>query len=225
MVECNLSYKKKVIALRNMIRLFTLMVIGLSYFTDFYFLALNVFLAYIPIELSFQMTSLNNKYLKLFLSFFFILFFPNVPYLATDIIHMDMLEIYNYNTNLSSTSLKVWILTLMLFLTIFVLILTGFNELLKQVNFLGQELKIDLIGRGLILLFVSFLSSLGMYVGRFSPRFHSIDFFRSPIYVLKTVFLDWSYSKIGLVFIFIVLHVGIIIGILVNNKLNSQETA
>ena len=203
--------------MRNILRLFTLIVIIMASFTDFYFLALNVFLAYIPIELSFQLSNFNNKYLKILLACFFILFFPNIPYLSTDIIHMDMLDIYNYNTNLSSTDPKVWILTLTLFLVLFIYILIGFNELLKQLNYLGRTFKLNKSIQGVILLTFSFLSSLGMYVGRFAPRFHSIDFLKSPIYVLKTIFFEWSFSKVELVFIFLFFHLIIIATILLHN--------
>lgn len=197
--------------MKNIIRIFTLVLLVMAYTSTFSFLTLNVFLAYIPIELSFQISYFKNKYVKILLACFFILFFPNVPYLVTDVIHMDMIAVFDYSTGLSNENIRLWLLIVGMFASVFCYVLVGFTELLKQTKYVSETLKLSQLTTAGGLSFFFLLSSLGMYVGRFAPRFHSIDFVKQPIYVLKTVFLEWSYSKIELVGLFFVLHV-IIVG-------------
>lgn len=190
--------------------------------STFSFLTLNVFLAYIPIELSFQISFFKNKYIKLILGSFFILFFPNVPYLVTDIIHMDMIAVFDYGTGLSNENIRLWLLIVGMFASVFCYVLVGFTELLKQVRYVSDTLKLSKLASIGGLSFFLFLSSLGMYVGRFAPRFHSIDFIKQPIFVLKTIFFEWSYSKIELVGLFFVLQVIIIGTMLICVKLTKN---
>ena len=56
-------------------------------------MALNVFLAYIPLEISFYFERVNRK-LTYFLMALWLLFYPNAPYLFTDFFHLAELKIY-----------------------------------------------------------------------------------------------------------------------------------
>lgn len=51
--------------------------------THFHFMALNVLLAYIPIELSYLLNAEKRKRVWL-LGFAWLIFYPNAPYLFTD---------------------------------------------------------------------------------------------------------------------------------------------
>lgn len=193
-----------------------LIIVG-TYNTRFSFLSLNILLAYIPLEMAFQFFKAKNKYVKAILAALFMLYFPNIPYLVTDIIHMDILDIYNHFTGDSITNLADWTLTVVLFISIFSYVVLGFGQLIKLLSYAKQEFRLSVKSLSLSLVGVCFLSSLGIYAGRFPPRFHSIDIFVRPWYVFKTIFLDWSFIKFEIVLLFLVLHL-IIIGIMTMNK-------
>ncbi|RST96375.1 hypothetical protein CBF36_00225 [Vagococcus bubulae] len=193
-----------------------LLIIG-AYNTRFSFLSLNILLAYIPLELSFQFFRVKKNGLKLGLAALFMLYFPNIPYLVTDIIHMDILDIYNHFTGDSIKNLGDWTLTIVLFLAIFSFVLIGFGQLLKLLSYAKKQYRLTTTQVSGVLLLVCFLSSLGIYAGRFPPRFHSIDIFVRPWYVFKTIFLEWSFIKLEIVLLFLGLHLAII-GVMTMNR-------
>lgn len=203
--------------MKNIVRLMSLLLIIGAYNTRFSFLSLNILLAYIPLELSFQFFRVKKNSLKIGLAALFMLYFPNIPYLVTDIIHMDILDIYNHFTGDSIKNLGDWTLTVVLFLAVFSFVLIGFGQLLKLLNYIKNRYALNMTQVSVILIVVCLLSSLGIYVGRFPPRFHSIDIFVRPWYVFKTIFLDWSFVKLEIVFLFLILHLAIV-GVMTMNK-------
>lgn len=192
--------------------------IFITWSTHFNFLALNTLLAYIPIELSFQIQKTKNHSLQIGLAFLWLLFFPNIPYLATDIIHTDLLNLYNNTTGMSVESVRGWGLIFILFLVAFSYINWGFTELFSLAELAKQKLKLRNSVMCLGLCFVSLLSSMGMYAGRFSPRLHSKHFFMEPLRVLEIIFLQWSMKKAELIILFFLLHVGIMGTLYVTRK-------
>lgn len=207
--------------MKNIVRLMSLLLIIGTYSTRFSFLSLNILLAYIPLELSFQFFRVKNNYVKTGLAALFMLYFPNIPYLVTDIIHMDILDIYNHFTGDSIKNLGDWTLTIVLFLAIFSFVLLGFGQLLKLVCYAKKNSNLSTKQLSIGLVVVCLLSSLGIYAGRFPPRFHSIDIFVRPWYVFKTIFLDWSVIKVEIVLLFLFLHLSII-GVMTMNKYLSK---
>lgn len=203
--------------MKNIIRFIILFIIIGAYNTRFSFLSLNIFLAYIPLELSFQFFRVKHSYVKLGIAALFMLYFPNIPYLVTDIIHMHMLNIYNQFTGDSIKNLSDWTLTIVLFLSIFSFVLLGFGQLLKLMMYTKKRYELSTVQVNLALTLICFLSSLGIYAGRFPPRFHSIDVFSRPWYVFKTIFLDWSVVKLEIVLLFLFLHL-CIIGMMTMNR-------
>ncbi|UUV99426.1 DUF1361 domain-containing protein [Vagococcus luciliae] len=203
--------------MKNIVRLMSLLLIIGAYNTRFSFLSLNILLAYIPLELSFQFFRVKKNSLKIGLAALFMLYFPNIPYLVTDIIHMDILDIYNHFTGDSIKNLGDWTLTVVLFLAVFSFVLIGFGQLLKLLNYIKNRYALNMTQVSLILIAACLLSSLGIYAGRFPPRFHSIDIFVRPWYVFKTIFLNWSLVKLEIVFLFLILHLAIV-GVMTMNK-------
>lgn len=203
--------------MKNIVRLMSLLLIIGAYNTRFSFLSLNILLAYIPLELSFQFFRVKKNSLKIGLAALFMLYFPNIPYLVTDIIHMDILDIYNHLTGDSIKNLGDWTLTVVLFLAVFSFVLIGFGQLLKLLNYIKNRYALNMTQVSVILIVVCLLSSLGIYAGRFPPRFHSIDIFVRPWYVFKTIFLNWSLVKLEIVFLFLILHLAIV-GVMTMNK-------
>lgn len=60
----------------------------------FSFLLLNTFLGYIPIEISFHLGRQRSAWLFWPLVIIWLLFYPNAPYLLTDLFHLSLLQPY-----------------------------------------------------------------------------------------------------------------------------------
>lgn len=208
---------------KNIIRLIALLTIIIMYTTKFYFLSLNTLLAYIPVELSFHIKDVRSPILQVILGCIWLLFFPNIPYLVTDIVHSDMLQLYNYADGSSLPSVRLWALLIALFLVIFAFNLWGFSELLKLARYFKDKLNLHSYGIRLIVAAICFLSSMGIYAGRFPPRLHSIYFLTDPLKVFDIVFLQWSLKKLEFVLLFFVLHLGILVVLSIQNLLMGRK--
>lgn len=202
---------------QTIIRLLTIFIMLLMSQTTFHFLTLNTFLAYLPIELSFQIQRTSIPWIQKILSAFWLLFFPNIPYLASDIIHTDMLTIYSPMG--SVPSVWIWGLLIILFLVVFAYIVWGFTQLLALAMALQKKYHLkDWLTWGIIL-GICFVSSMGIYSGRFSPRLHSIYFLTDPWQVIDIIFLQWSVKKLELIILFWFLHLGILFVLYIHEQL------
>lgn len=205
---------------QTIIRLLTIFIMLLMSQTTFYFLTLNTFLAYVPIELSFQIQRTSHPWLQKILTVFWLLFFPNIPYLASDIIHADLLTIYSPMG--SVPSVRFWGLLIILFLVVFAYIIWGFTQLLALMTALQIKYRLKSWISWGILLGICFLSSMGIYAGRFSPRLHSVYFLTDPWQVVDIIFLQWSVKKLELVILFWFLHLGILFVLYIHERLRQE---
>jgi uncharacterized membrane protein len=161
------------------------------------FLVWNLFLAWIPFIISYftYTITLNRKQIYVIIpiaAFFWLIFFPNAPYILTDFQHLAG----------RWHELPVWYDVMMLIWFAFTGLLLGMVSL-----FLMQEIVQREFGRWLgwgFVLVVTALSSAGIYVGRFL-RWNSWDIFSNPkgmaMYTLQGV-LDPSIQTIGFVGLF-----------------------
>jgi len=146
------------------------------------YLIWNLFLAWIPylISLYFIKKDISaNRFIVYFI--FWILFFPNAPYLVTDVLHI-----------VSSLPTLLWYDSLLLFFFGWIGLFLGMLSLFH----IHQYLKMHM-GRlfsELIILAICFVSSFGVYLGRFE-RWNSWDIFISPLHLIK----DSFYIGTGLV--------------------------
>ncbi len=87
----------------------------------FNFLVLNTFLAYIPIELSFHIDVGKPKNGLLFwvIIIIWLLFYPNTPYLLTDLFHLSLLNPYGINGLLRLDDVMWFKFALLLISTLF----------------------------------------------------------------------------------------------------------
>lgn len=138
----------------------------------FGYLAKNLFLAWIPFGIAYVTYALSLTRKALFLvlpigAFFWLIFFPNAPYILTDIQHLPR------DTGGAplwyDVMLLVWFAWTGLFLGIVSLLLI--HEVVRR-EFGG------IIGWSFVIL-VSVLGSLGIYMGRFL-RWNSWDILRDP---------------------------------------------
>lgn len=172
---------------------------------------MNSFLAYVPIELSFQIKRVSSNSLRYGLLALWLLFFPNIPYLATDMVHGNLVNIYHNATKLSVETVKGWGYILLLFLMAFAYINWGFMEGLSLARYFQVQHKWKKRTGIFLGTVVCFLSSMGMYAGRFAPRLHSVYLFTDPLKVIHIIFFNWSVKKLELVALFFLLHAAILL--------------
>jgi uncharacterized membrane protein len=121
------------------------------------FLLWNLFLAWIPFQLSVTLTeSANrNKWYSYFLLLSWLLFFPNALYIITDLIHLD--ESYG--------DVPVWYDAILLFTCSVTGLIMAFVSLFQVEAFLKKNISPRHTGK--LVMAAIFLGSFGVYVGRF----------------------------------------------------------
>lgn len=134
----------------------------------------NLFLAWIPYVISLVV---NNKK-KLFSSAFlfypvalvWILFFPNAPYIITDLFHLKQ-----------SSAVPLWFDLLLIFSFAWNGLILGYLSLMKMENEVKQRLGARI--SQLFVIGVIALSAYGVFLGRYL-RWNSWDIFTDPFYLV-----------------------------------------
>ncbi|MBN2116236.1 MAG: DUF1361 domain-containing protein [Anaerolineales bacterium] len=162
------------------------------------FLIWNLFLAWIPFLISYvtYTMTIRRKWIYIVIpiaAFFWLIFFPNAPYILTDFQHL---------ANKWQQDMPVWYDVMMLVWFAFTGLLLGMVSL-----FLMQEIIRREFGRWTGWAFVALvtgLSSAGVYMGRFL-RWNSWDILRNPtgiaLYSFERV-QDPSLQSIGFISLF-----------------------
>jgi uncharacterized membrane protein len=164
-----------------------LFIVKFAFYEDTHlsFLIWNLFLAWIPLLILYIISALPqkaiNSVIAIALFFFWLIFYPNAPYLITDLVHIATIPI---SLTFNNTDLLSWLKITLIFLSIWLGILLSFYSLYpihnlvknKTSNFFG---KIFVIG-------FSIISSYGIYIGRFT-RLNSWDLFSSPKFILSII--------------------------------------
>lgn len=168
----------------------------------FSFMSLNVFLAWLPIIFAQLFISIKGRWRWIFAPLW-LLFFPNVPYLLTDLFHLASLKIYQPAGHFLDNSAGWWSYLLLL-LPALIMVFVG----MAQVFQLFSAVKLSLTKRigGFVLLAI--LSSLAVYIGRFD-RIHSIELILHPFAVLGSLTGNWSTEKFQFILMFSILQLGI----------------
>ncbi len=146
--------------------------ITLSDTTEYAFLIWNLFLAWIPLGMAYTVSfTKKRRYVLLtapFTAFLWLLFFPNAPYILTDLQHLSR----------PHTGVPVWFDMLLINWFAWTGILLGVFSL-----FMMHDIVRRIIGRWagwVFVLVVSTLSGLGIYLGRFL-RWNSWDLLFHPL--------------------------------------------
>lgn len=169
-------------------------------YTIYLFMLTNLFLAFVPWFISsiIQTHEIKNRFLFAVLIFFWIIFFPNAPYMLTDLIHLG-----------KNRAAPLWYDLIMLLTYGFAGLYYAFVslrvmevELLKRVSVKkkngGVISSILKSNRGIIFLRVIFIyvTCFGVYLGRFL-RWNSWDLIGNPVALLhdvcRRVFLPFNY--------------------------------
>ncbi|EEI18459.1 DUF1361 domain-containing protein [Lentilactobacillus hilgardii] len=166
----------------------------------FNFLVLNTFLAYIPIELSFHISIAKPKNAFIFWLFVIIwlLFYPNTPYLLTDLFHLSLLEPYGVNGLLRLNNVMWLKFSLLLISTLFSTLL-GMWGLERIAEAVSDRLRVhNTIFKHLLIIGLTFVTSVGIFIGRFL-RIHTIYLILTPEMFIRPLLNMWS--KDAIVFI------------------------
>ncbi|AVS32261.1 DUF1361 domain-containing protein [Listeria monocytogenes] len=149
------------------------------------FLILNVGLAYIPFEIA--------------------VFFPNAPYLLTDLLHLQRLEIYGAEGVLS-TAPWLWRHFTYIIVGVFFGLFIGFWSFAKMLAEIRRRFNwTSLLSYQLLLIGLILLSSYAIYIGRFS-RLHSIHLLTQPIDSLQIMFSVFHWPFWNFVFYFSIIQ-------------------
>ncbi|MGG5368417.1 DUF1361 domain-containing protein [Enterococcus sp. AZ196] len=170
--------------------------------TTFSFMGLNVFLAWLPIV--FAQLFIHFKGLRRwFFAPLWLLFFPNIPYLMTDLFHLASLKIYQPGGHFLMDS-NGWWSYLFLLLPIILMVFIGMAQVFK----LFSTVRLRIVQKVGCFVGLSILSSIAVYIGRFD-RIHSIELVFHPLNVLELLAGNWSTEKLQFVLMFSLLQLGI----------------
>jgi len=174
---------------------------ALSIHGAFSFLLLNTTLAYIPIELSFWLTERRSTLLFWLLAFIWLLFYPNAPYLMTDLFHLSLLQPYAAN-GLLRFDLAMWRDFAYLVGPTLVSVLVGTFSVDRIAAEIQRRLRLTKLPGGQVLIstLLFLFAAIGVYVGRFL-RLHSIYLLITPQYIIKQLIEMWSLKMLAFVFI------------------------
>lgn len=145
----------------------------------YHFLPWNLFLAWVPYLISMAAAYWHQRHPRrwrglLLLSIIWLAFFPNAPYLVTDLVHLDWRHPVPIWHDIVLLAAGVW---------------TGLFLALFSLRSM-QQIVADYAGRWLSWLFVAAtlgLTGLGVYLGRFG-RWNSWDLLTHPTDILSDTF-------------------------------------
>ncbi|KRN01316.1 hypothetical protein FD13_GL001120 [Levilactobacillus senmaizukei DSM 21775 = NBRC 103853] len=159
----------------------------------FSFLVLNTCLGVLPIEISFHLHSRQVQKAWLFWPIFalWLLFYPNTPYLLTDLFHLSLLRPYALSGLLRVTP-HIWIYFTYMVISAVGCSFLGFWSLNHVSHLVAERLvKGQRLGRVAILVALTFLTSVGIYIGRFL-RIHTIYLFLNPEQFVRPLITMWT---------------------------------
>jgi uncharacterized membrane protein len=144
--------------------------------TTYNFLLWNLFLAFVPLVLawiSYFFVTRTTKLVVVLLTLAWLLFYPNAPYMISDMIHVN-----------AASSMELYD-ALILFMFAILALFYGFYSLkiihLVYKTITGKKTAHTIVGAAIV------LSSAGIYLGRIL-RLNSWDLFTQPLQTMKVIF-------------------------------------
>lgn len=174
------SIDQVVLALLLFIALMITMRIAYANNIHYAFLMWNLFLGWIPFQLSITLLQHGNKsrIYRYVLLTMWLLFFPNSLYIITDLIHLDE----------SRGDAPVWYDAILLFTSSLTGLVMAFISLYQVEIFLRSVVTKKHVNK--LIIAAIFLGSFGVYVGRFL-RWNSWDIFVNPFSVFTEIILPF----------------------------------
>lgn len=175
------SRKLKVVAMSLLLTFFmlALYVVRIFYTNDYYYgmLLWNLFLAWLPFLFSYwaytRYFSKGRNIITVLAGFLWLLFFPNAPYIITDLIHLE-----------ERNGFPLWFDAVLVFTFAF----TGFILGLSSLYMIHRVLQhaFSTWKAWLMIMVMIAMSGYGIYIGRIL-RWNSWDLFTHPIPLLQDV--------------------------------------
>lgn len=146
----------------------------------------NFFLAFLPYLFSILTLVFIKKQSKILPGLFFILwllFFPNSPYMLTDVKYIGNIDMNSWMLNGMGDNVVDWIFLIKIVVSVLLGLIFGMLSLYEMHNLIKKR-RGTVLGWGFVSL-ICIISSFGVYIGRFL-RVNSWDVLK-PIYLLKTI--------------------------------------
>jgi uncharacterized membrane protein len=154
---------------------------GLGYI----FLVWNLFLAWIPFFISSFLIKTSRQGFPLFLPLLllpaWLLFFPNAPYILTDLFHLR-----------HKSQIPVWFDLMLILSFAWNGLMIGFLSLLDVQQFIREKFS-NTVG-WVFVITALIASSYGVYLGRFE-RWNSWDVLANPVYLLKDILGTFTHER------------------------------
>ena len=159
-----------------------LFVISLFETRVFNFVSLNLFLAYIPLELCFLLDLFKPRKkfewpIFIIFALIFILLVPNTFYMVTDLIHLNQFT-FDFYVQLNLTE---WLYFTFLLLSVFFAIYC-MALIFVHLSHFTSKLWLNRC----LLITLMFLNGLGIFIGRFL-RFHTVHLITRPFTIITEV--------------------------------------
>ena len=172
------------------------------------FMAFNTFLGYVPIELSFHLKRFNDRRALAFwlLLITWLVFYPNAPYVMTDLFHLSWLHPHTSITGILRSDPLVWLNFAMMMVCAISCLLIGtatLEQTARQLTMLTTTRRARL--RYLWIIIFMTLASVGIYIGRFL-RLHSIYLLFTPTWFFRQLWSIWSIQTFEFVAIMTILQ-------------------
>lgn len=175
----------------------------------FAFLIWNLFLAWVPLFLSLAMRYIDKiqKYSPkrtiylLCLGICWLIFYPNAPYIITDIIHLSNYNYYTISNYSYSFDLNfiIWYDFILVMLFVFTGYILGHMSLYNVHKII--EKKYEKVVGWIFVFIVSVLSGFAIYLGRFL-RLNSWEIVSSPVNLFKTILATINIVSMKFTFMF-----------------------
>lgn len=172
------------------------------------FMAFNTFLGYLPIEISFHLPKLADRRSLLFwlTTLIWLLFYPNAPYVLTDLFHLSWLHPHTSINGILKSSPSIWFIFSIMIISALVCALVGSLELLNTSKLVAKTLcPHHQWLRYIFMLLFTICSSIGIYIGRFL-RLHSVYMLITPSWFFRQILGALSYRSITFVIILTILQ-------------------
>lgn len=158
------------------------------------FMALNTFLGYVPIELSFHLKRFNDRRALAFwlLLIIWLIFYPNAPYVMTDLFHLSWLHPHTSINGILRSDPVIWLNFAMMIVCALACLLVGtvtLDQTARQLTRLTTPHQPRL--RYLWIVIFMTMASIGIYIGRFL-RLHSIYLLFTPTWFFRQLWSIWS---------------------------------
>lgn len=166
-------------------------------FAPYKFLLENLFLAYVPIELSLRLGETTRWFIFWPIFVVWLFFYPNAPYMLTDLFHLALRNPYilradGTRTGLLMPDMSIWLTFLDMAACTLAGTLVGILTLHRTASVLLLRFgRKTVCWQTMLVLAISIVASVGIYIGRF-PRLHTVHLVTRPLETVRCLMAIWD---------------------------------